>query len=282
MLQLMSLLFTGLFIQLRLFDIIDIILVASLLYTLYYLLRGTVAINIFLGIVAIFLIWKLVTALQMELLSEILGAFVSVGFIALIIIFQPEIRQFLLALGTPKFIRKLRKRFGFLGFKLLEEDQIKLDPIIKACFSMSRKQVGALIVISRQNDLFEYSTSGVSLQAHISQALIENIFFKNSPLHDGAMIIGNNRIKAAGCILPVTKKLDLPGRPGLRHRAGLGITEQSDAIAIIVSEEKGTVSVAVDGDIRTIKDEENLRKFLEREIDIQPDNNQNSPLIRNS
>lgn len=271
MFQMLSLLFTGLFIQLRIFDIIDIILVASLLYALYYLLRGTVAINIFLGIVAIFLIWKVVTVLKMELLGEILGAFVSVGFIALIIIFQPEIRQFLLALGTPKIIRKIRKRFGFLGFKLLEEDKMSLEPVIKACLSMSKKQVGALIVISRQNDLFEYSTTGVSIHAQLSQALIENIFFKNSPLHDGAMIIGNNKIKAAGCILPVTKKLDLPGRPGLRHRAGLGITEQSDAIAIIVSEEKGSISVAVDGNIHTIKDEESLRKFLERETDTQPE-----------
>lgn len=271
MFQMLSLLFTGLFIQLRIFDIIDIILVASLLYALYYLLRGTVAINIFLGIVAIFLIWKVVTVLKMELLGEILGAFVSVGFIALIIIFQPEIRQFLLALGTPKIIRKIRKRFGFLGFRLLEEDKMSLEPVIKACLSMSKKQTGALIVISRQNDLFEYSTTGVSIHAQLSQALIENIFFKNSPLHDGAMIIGNNKIKAAGCILPVTKKLDLPGRPGLRHRAGLGITEQSDAIAIIVSEEKGSISVAVDGNIHTIKDEENLRKFLERETDTQPE-----------
>lgn len=260
-----TLFITG-FINLRVVDIVDIFLVASLLYTLYYLLRGTVAINIFLGIVSIYIIWKLVTMLQMELLGEILGAFVSVGIIALIIIFQPEIRQFLLALGTPNFIRKHRKRFTFLGFTLLEDEEISFEPIVKACISMGEKNMGALIVITRQNNLFEYMQSGVKLDADISQPLIENIFFKNSPLHDGAMIIAQNRIKAAGCILPVTKKLDLPGRPGLRHRAGLGVTEQSDAIAIIVSEETGKISLAINGEIIKMEDATSLLQLLNREL----------------
>ncbi|MDP3443356.1 MAG: diadenylate cyclase CdaA, partial [Ignavibacteria bacterium] len=216
---------------------------------------------------------KIVTLLKMELLAEMLGAFVSVGFIALIIIFQPEIRQFLLALGTPKIIRKFRKRFSFLGYKLVDEEEINIEPLVKACASMSNNNIGALIVLTQQNNLFEFVQTGVRLDAEVSQPLIENIFFKNSPLHDGAMLISNNRIKAAGCILPVTKKLDLAGRPGLRHRAGLGVSEQSDAVAIIVSEETGSISVSVRGNIKYMSDSEQLRAFLIEELDILTTNN---------
>lgn len=253
------------FIELRFFDVIDILLVASLLYGLYYLLRGTVAINIFLGIVAVFMVWKLVTALQMELLGDILGAFISVGFIALIIIFQPEIRQFLLALGTTGFLKRFQQRIQLPFFKTSDEAIIEFDIITKTCVSMARKNIGALIVITRQNGLYQASQTGVLIDAEISQALIENIFFKNTPLHDGAMIISQNRIKAAGCILPVTKKLNLPDRPGLRHRAGLGITEQSDALAIIVSEETGKISLASYGKIYKV-DEKSLLIKLKNEL----------------
>lgn len=253
------------FIELRFIDIIDILLVAGLLYGLYYLLRGTVAINIFLGIVAIFLIWKMVSALQMELLGDILGAFVSVGFIALIIIFQPEIRQFLLALGTPGFVKRFHYNFHLPFFKSSDEIAVDLDIIAKACLALSRKKTGALIVITRQNELFQASQTGVIIDAEISQALIENIFFVNTPLHDGAVIITQNRIKAAGCILPVTKKLNLPDRPGLRHRAGLGITEQSDALAIVISEETGKISIASHGNIYKV-DEKNLLIKLKIEL----------------
>lgn len=253
------------FIELRLFDIIDILLVASLLYGLYYLLRGTVAINIFLGIVAVFMIWKLVTALQMELLGDILGAFISVGFIALIIIFQPEIRQFLLALGTTGFIKRFQQRIQLPFFRSSSEQQTNLDAIAKTCVSMAKKNTGALIVITRQNGLYQASQTGVLIDAEISEALIENIFFKNTPLHDGAMIISQNRIKAAGCILPVTKKLDLPDRPGLRHRAALGITEQSDALAVVVSEETGKISITSFGRIVQV-DEKSLLIKLKNEL----------------
>ncbi len=256
----------ALFIELRFFDIVDILLVAALLYGLYYLLRGTVAINIFFGIVAIFLVWKIVSALQMELFSEILGAFVSVGFIALIIIFQPEIRQFLFALGTPRFIKRYHHRFSFLGFKFNDEILVSLDPVVKACEALSKKKMGALIVITRKNNLFQYVNTGINLNADVSQTLIESIFFKNNPLHDGAMIISDNKIKAAGCILPVTKKLDLPGRPGLRHRAGLGTTEQSDAFTIIISEETGKISYANEGQLFQLKNIEALRNALSKEF----------------
>lgn len=262
----MTLLLVSSFIDLHFIDVIDILLVAALLYVLFFLLRGTVAVNIFLGIVSVFLVWRLVNAFGMELLSEILGAFVSVGFIALIIIFQPEIRQFLLALGTPRFIRNHHRSFSFLGFRLNDEEALNYTPVIKACESMAEKKVGALIVVTRQNQLFQYTNTGVEIDAELSQPLIENIFFKNSPLHDGAMIIHQNRIKSAGCILPVTRKLDLPGRPGLRHRAGLGITEQSDAIAIIISEEKGSISVAIDGALHTMANANELNHFLHEEL----------------
>ena len=262
----MIFLFTSMFIQVRFIDVVDILLVAMLLNGLYNLLRGTVAINIFLSIVSIFLIWKIVVAFDLMLLGEILGAFASVGFIVLIIIFQPEIRQFLLALGTPKFVRRILNKMTFLGFRKLEEVKLNIEPIIEACELMAAKKTGALIVLTRKNDLFQYVSSGVEIDAGISQALIENIFFKNSPLHDGAMVITRNRIKAAGCILPVTKKLDLLGRPGLRHRAGLGISEKSDAIVIIISEERGAISVAKEGNIRTIFNISDFRQFLEKEL----------------
>ncbi len=256
----------ALFIELRFFDIVDILLVASLLYGLYRLLKGTAAINIFLGIVAIFLIWKTVSALQMELLGEILGAFVSVGFIALIIIFQPEIRQFLLALGTPRFIRKYQHRFSFLGLGMGDEDRVDLGVLVNTCDALSKKKVGALIVVTRKNDLFQYVQTGIAVNADVSQPLLENLFFKNSPLHDGAVIISGNKVVAAGCILPVTKKMDLPGRPGLRHRAGLGITEQSDALAIIVSEESGRISVAFDRELSTVRNALALQRILRDEL----------------
>ncbi|MDR0968910.1 MAG: diadenylate cyclase CdaA [Lentimicrobiaceae bacterium] len=257
--------FTTAFIQVRFFDVVDIILVAVLLYTLYRLLRGTAAINIFLGIIAIFLAWKLVTALRMKLLGDILGSFVSVGFIALIIIFQPEIRRFLLAVGTSGFIKKITHKLSFLRSQLSEKTIIDITIISNACLSMSNKKEGALIVICRENELFETIQTGVKIDAVISQSLIENIFFKNSPLHDGAMIISDNKIAAAGCILPITKQLNLPGRPGLRHRAGIGISEQSDALVIIVSEETGEISMASNGTLTQIQ-KTDLNQIIQNEL----------------
>ncbi len=266
----------SLFIQIRITDLIDVFLVASLLYTLYYLLRGTAAINIFLGIVSIFLMWKLVSLLQMELLSEILGAFVSVGFIALIIIFQPEIRQFLLALGTPNFIRKHKQKLRFLGIRYLDESVPDFSVLEPVCASLSEKKTGALIILMRQNRLFEYVNTGVKIDALISKNLIENIFFKNSPLHDGAMIIGDNRIIAAGCILPVSQRLDLPGRPGLRHRAALGISEQSDALAIVISEETGQISIAKGGELMRMESATAMLEMVQREFGITETNNEST------
>ena len=245
-----------LFIQVRIFDIIDIILVALLFFWFYRILKGTSAISIFLGIVAIFLIWQVVKALQMELLSSILGAFVSVGFIALIIIFQPEIRRFLFTIGTQAQEGKLMQRFNA---------GLNVDAISKACLNMSDIKQGALILVARKNNLDDIASTGVVVNADISNPLIENIFFKNSPLHDGAMIIRNNRITAARCILPVTQKTNIPGHYGLRHRAAIGVTEVNDCIALVVSEETGNISMVVNGEINTVKPSE-LKEMIEKEL----------------
>ncbi len=238
-----------LFIHIRILDLLDIFFVGVLLFALYKLLKGTAAINIFVGIVAIFILWKVTDALKMQLLSDILGAFISVGIIALIIIFQPEIRQFLLALGTPSFLGKYGKRFAFISSWFDTSFETDTDPVVVACQHMSNVKQGALIIITRQNELQQVVNTGVLVDAEISSPLVENLFFKNSPLHDGAMIITQNRIKAAGCVLPVSKK-KLPRYAGLRHRAAIGMTEISDAIAIIVSEETGHISYSTHGNIR--------------------------------
>ena len=180
------------FIQVRIWDILDIFLVGLLFYGLYCLVKGTTAIKIFFGIVAIILGLKIVTALNMELLSYILGAFVNVGFIALIIIFQPEVRRFLLGIGNTKISLAFKNLIANLGFRYKEEKSLDLDAICEACASMSQDKVGALILLAQENNLSEIIDTGVVIDAVISKPLLENIFFKNSPLHDGAMVIANN------------------------------------------------------------------------------------------
>ena len=252
-----------LFIQIRIVDIIDVVLVALLLYGLYRLLKGTAAISIFIGIVAIFLISQLVNALQMELLSSILGAFVSVGFIALIIIFQPEIRRFLFTIGAKTQTGE-NKMFHIFKRKS-RHISLDTDTICQACRAMSDIKQGALIVITRQNTLADIVMTGVTIEAEISKPLIENIFFKNSPLHDGAMIITDNKITAARCILPVTNNTDLPGHYGLRHRAAIGVSENNDCVVIVVSEETGVISLVKEGKITTLQPLP-MREILEKEL----------------
>ncbi|MCB2222109.1 MAG: diadenylate cyclase CdaA [Bacteroidetes bacterium] len=255
------------FIEIKFLDILDILLVAFLLYELYNLLKGTVAINIFFGIVAFYLLWKLVTALEMKLLSEIFGAFISVGFIALIVVFQPEIRKFLLMLGTPGFMQKKRSRFLFWKLDMTSEIDLNIDQIVIACRNMAEKRTGALIIIANKSGLEQYVQSGEYINAEISEALIENVFFKNSPLHDGAMIIHQNKIKAARCILPVSSSKNIPAIYGLRHRAAVGITEQSDALAIIISEETGSISFASHGKLKTKVQPTQLKNIIMENLD---------------
>ncbi len=256
------------FLHIRFLDVLDILLVALLIYEMYTLLKGTAAINILLGIASIFILWRVVKAFEMELLTEILGAFISVGFIALIIVFQPELRRFLLLLGTPTFIHRNGPRFLFWKFAY-RDAPTDIDPIIQACRRMALSKTGALIVMARHNQLDEFTETGELIDAKISAQLIENIFFKNSPLHDGALIIVDNKMKAARSILPVSANPDLPSHMGLRHRAAVGLTERSDAIAIIVSEQTGKISYSMKGKIYPNVEPAQLKQVLEREFQLE-------------
>lgn len=247
-------------------DFLDIVLVAALLYYVYKLVRGTVAINIFLGIAIVYLIWKLTEALQMELLSDILGKFIGGGFIALIIVFQQEIRKFLLMLGSTNFTSKkgFIRRFDFLKSKITEITDI--DAILKACKEMSDVKTGALIVIKRNNSLDFIKDSGDLMNLEVNTPILKSIFYKNSPLHDGAIIIEDNKIVATRVILPIDKEVNIPLRFGLRHRAGLGITNKTDAIALIVSEETGQISYVKDGEFVLFKDFDELKLTVRKDI----------------
>lgn len=228
---------------------IDIALVAALLYQVYKLLKGSVAIKIFLGFLSIYLIYLLVRALRMELLSEILGQFMGVGVIAAIIIFAPEIRKFLLIIGRSSFLSENRSWKDFLFFwKKKENSAFNISPIIDATKTLAGSNSGALIVISSNTGLKFYAESGDILDAELSKRLLISIFNKYSPLHDGAVIIYKGRIKAARCILPVTER-EVPAQFGLRHRAAIGMSEATDALILIVSEETGQVSMAKNGKI---------------------------------
>ncbi|MCF8217821.1 MAG: diadenylate cyclase CdaA [Bacteroidales bacterium] len=254
------------FIQIRILDIIDILLVAYLLYALYNLIKGTAAINIFVGIIAFYLIWQIVKAAQMELLSEILGKFISVGVLAVIIVFQQEIRKFLLLMGTPNFIN--RKSHGLFFWRTTSEnkDNLNVDVVISACQQMANQKIGALIVVTHKHELEEVQQTGIYMDAEISSQLIVTTFYGDNPLHDGAIIIHNNRIQAARCILPVSRRTDFPSVYGLRHRAALGVTEQTDASAIIVSEQTGEIAYAHRGRITPNLKAEVLKSILEKEF----------------
>lgn len=254
------------FITIRFLDILDIFLVAILLFQLYRLIKGTVAFNIVIGLFSLYLLWLVVRALNMELLGSIMGQFIGVGVLALIVVFHPEIRKFLVFIGTNYNVNrvlKLDKLFGPGKVKTINEEQI--EGVVDACVSMAKSKTGALIVIAGNSELNDQINTGIVLNAKISSSLIRTIFFKNTPLHDGAIIIKGNKIAAAGCILPLTQK-ELDKMLGLRHRAAVGITETTDAVTIIVSEERGTISVAKGGEIRRRVSREVLTSILEEKI----------------
>ncbi len=262
----MSLLFITDFMSFHLVDVIDIILVALLLFQLFRMMRGTAAMNIFIGIVAVYFVWKIVNLLQMQLLSEILGQFVSVGVIALIVVFQREIRQFLLLIGTPRFLTRRQKWMAFWKLSVTQTGFTHTDTVVKACEEMSSEKTGALIILTKKNELDEYVNTGEKIDANISDQLIENIFYKNSPLHDGAIIIVGNRIRAARCVLPLTRNENFPSTYGLRHRAAVGLTENSDAIAICVSEQTGDIAYSKEGTLYKKIKPDALKVFLEMEF----------------
>lgn len=253
------------FINFSFLDILDIFLVAVLLYYIYKLLKGTVAINIVIGIAFIFFIWKITQALKMEMLSGILGYLLSGGVIALIIVFQQEIRKFLLMIGTTNFSKK-----GFFNqLKFLQSEintETDVETLIKACATLSKTKTGALLVLERTNKLDFLANSGDAMNAQINEAIIESIFYKNSPLHDGATIIRDNFVVATRVILPISENTKIPARFGLRHRAAIGVTEKTDAVCLLVSEETGAISYIKDGEFVLFKNNEELVKKLQEDL----------------
>lgn len=245
-------------------DVIDILLVALLLYQSYKLLKSSGATNVFLGIFAFIVAWFLVSyVFKMELLGTIFNHLMSVGAIALIVIFQDEIRTFFSRIGSRsnwRIVSQLSRKFRN-STEQSETDQHVLH-IVMACKNMAKTKTGALIVIEGKQELRSYAQTGEEIDSVISSRLIENIFFKNTPLHDGALIISNRRLCSAACILPVSKNQQIPPRLGLRHRAGLGISEKSDALAIIVSEETGSISYALREQMYTMVKPEELEKII--------------------
>jgi len=225
-------------------DAADVLLVTVLLYQLYKLLRGSVALNVALGLVSLYVVYLLVKATGMELLTKILGQFMSVGVLASIILFQQEIRRFLLTLGKATALERMR---GWSWRRPTEEAPLAVAPFVEAAKSLSNKLTGALICFSQVSDLSAYAESGDRLDAEVSKRLLLSIFNKTSPLHDGAVIITGGRIRAARCILPVSENPDVPAALGLRHRAAIGLSEITDAVVLVVSEETGAMSLVRHG-----------------------------------
>ena len=250
------------FIHIGIIDIIDIFLVAMMLYYLYRVTRGTNAFSIILGVVMLYLMYVVVRALNMELLSGILGQFIGVGIIAVVVIFQPEIRRFLQMLGLQQN-QRISRFFGGEN----NEDDLDVDSLVKACIDMGETKTGALIVLQQTSELSLMAEGGIAVDAKVSPSLLENLFFKNSPLHDGAIIINRNRVVAARCILPSTQS-QVPKSYGTRHRAALGMSEVSDAIILVVSEETGGLSIAQGGVIQRDIEPEKFKSVLVRRLNM--------------
>lgn len=253
------------FVDITLIDIIDILLVALLIYEIIRLVKGTSAVSIIAAIITLYVIWIVVTALNMKLLSSIMEQVLGVGVIALIVIFQPEIRRFLLHFGAKynsaknfKWFRKL-----FMGNTKVGIRAEVLEELTGACRKMSETKTGALIVMRHTSSLTDFIETGDEIDANINRRLIENIFFKNTPLHDGAMIVTNDKIIAARCTLPVSENMNIPPHFGMRHRAAAGITEATDATAIVVSEETGEISFVVNGELKKMNSITELRLAIE-------------------
>ncbi len=247
-------------------DAIDILIVALLLYNVYKMMKESGTINIFMGVLAFVGVWIVVTQiLDMRLIGAIMDKFMSIGLLILVILFQDEIRRFLLEIGSHK-----RWRFMLSWLKKGRNDEGERKPyvmqVVYACMSMSKTKTGALIVIEGSMPLDTYERTGDVINANVNALLIENIFFKNSPLHDGAVIIADNRIKAAGCILPVSHSNDIPKSLGLRHRSALGISQETDATAVVVSEETGNISVAHNGKLHLKLSGKDLENILSQDF----------------
>ncbi len=253
------------FIALRWLDVLDILLVALLLYQLYHLIKGTAAIRIFVGILFILVLWRFTVALQMELVSSILGQFIGIGVIAVIIIFQPEIRTFLIKLGSNSLWQAYFKDRNW-RIPLFQEEKVNhqssIQSVVKSTFTMAEDKVGALVILQRKNELENIINTGQALNAELSSQLLNSIFQKNSPLHDGATICSHQHIRASRCQLPLSTQEDLQEQFGMRHRAAAGLTEQTDALAIVVSEETGAIHTCIEGNLLEQTDEDRLTQWL--------------------
>lgn len=252
------------FLEVSWVDLVDISLVAILLYQVYKLIRGSIAVNIFLGILALYLIYLIVRAAQMELLATILGQFMGVGVLAMIILFQPEIRKFLLLIGRSTEINSESLFKGISSWRSSYHDDFDMHQIIDACKTLKATKTGALMVFSRDTELRFYTETGDALDSEVSKRLLLSIFNKNSPLHDGAVIIYKGRIKAARCVLPVSENDHLPAHFGLRHRSAIGMSETTDTLVIAISEETGRLIMARNGKyLRGLKIKQVEQKILE-------------------
>lgn len=254
------------FIHLGLLDIIDIAIVAYLFYKLYQVSRGTTAMTLIIGVAILYATWLLVRTLRMELTATIMGQVMGVGIIALIIVFQQELRHFLLYLGNQYVNHRKFSLRRFLDSTAQTQIREEITHIVDAAQQMASTKTGALIVIVRVSPLQDIRKTGTPIDATINSRLIQNIFFKNSPLHDGATIIDRHRIAAAQCILPVSDGKNIPKRLGLRHRAAIGVTEVSDALVIVVSEETGRISLVENGKIREGLAPKDLEKALSTKL----------------
>ena len=258
-----------LFLSFGLTDAIDILLVAIMLYQLYKMVKGTAAVNVFIGLALIYIVWIIVRAFELKLLGSILGKFINVGVIAVMVVFQQEIRKFLLYIGSNEFIKNKNWKtiFSFTNHSAVSSRFIlDADAVINACFNMSESKTGALIIVSRKSDLKFYVNTGEMVDSALTDKMLENIFYKNSPMHAGAVIIKDNRIIAARCVLPVTENENFPSHFGMRHRAAVGLTETTDAIAITVSEQTGNVSLTVNGEINSNLNRDKLRYLIEKNL----------------
>lgn len=259
------------FLPIRIWDILDILIVGFLIYQVYKLLRGSIAFNIFVGVVMLFIVWWLVGVLKMDLLSLLLNQFVSVGVIIILIVFQPEVRRFLLLLGNTTLRQRSKFLMRILDRNLRQDSakkEIHLNEICSAIDKMSQARWGALLVVAPNPDMIDtISHTGVTLDAAISQQLIESIFNKEGPLHDGAVILSRNRILAASCILPISDNQQIPKSVGLRHRAGVGITERMNVASFVVSEETGQISYAYEGKLSQNLEIQELKALLSRHFD---------------
>jgi len=252
--------------SITIFDVVDIFLVAFLLYQLYRIIRGTPAMSIFVAVFIFYLFWLLVKVLNLELMSTLLGQVIGVGLIALIVVFQQEIRRFLIATGNRYVKNEFLRKLNILSFNNGSKDNPRnAEEIIRAVEAMSVKKTGALIVIGRTSSLDPWSEGGEKINAVISSVLIETIFYKNTPLHDGAILIHNGRILSARCPLPITDQTNISPAYGMRHRAAIGMSESSDALVIVVSEETGEISVADNGVLYSNISTGELRRRLARE-----------------